>query len=131
MILRYNTITKKYTVHSSIYRTMDGLPGEIKPPFVQLEVIETEKEYNPETENIELDYDIQINDEPHDLRGVNGTATQVWTVMDKTLEQILHEQTEIHIHSVDKIARLEREVSELQFKLDNLRVIRREDLDEE
>jgi len=88
MILRYNTETEKYTVHPDIYRTMDGLPGEIKPPFVQLEVIETAKEYDPETQNIELDYGIQINDEPHDLKGINGTATQNWIVTDKSEAEI-------------------------------------------
>ncbi len=93
--LRYNTETRNFTTHQGQYKTYDGNFGRIDPPWVQLEVIETEKpEIDPVTQKVSMSYEIQVNEGEHDLTGINGTATEVWTVEDKTEKEVIayHEQ---------------------------------------
>ncbi len=91
--LRYNTETGQYTIHTGQYKTMDGNNGAIHPPTVQLEVVEVEKpEYNSELQKISMEYDISINEGEHDLTGINGTATEVWTLIEKTAYEIAMEE---------------------------------------
>lgn len=77
--VRYNTETQAYSKHIGQYKTMDGNYGAIHPPVVQLEVIETEKPEMTEFQRATMHYDFQVNEEI-DVYGINGTATQVWTV---------------------------------------------------
>ncbi len=89
--LRYNTETGSYEVHTGQYKTMDGRHGPIHPPTVQLEVVEVEKPEYTEAQKISMEYDISINEGEHDLFGINGTATEVWTVEDKTEQELINE----------------------------------------
>ncbi len=89
--LRYNTETGQYTIHTGQYKTMDGRAGAIHPPIVQLEVVEVEKPEYTDLQKISMEYDISINEGEHDLFGTNGTATEVWTVTDKTEQEIAYE----------------------------------------
>jgi hypothetical protein len=83
--IRYNTETGKYTVHSEQYKTMDGKPGRIDPPHVQLELVEIDKpQYNQQSQKLKKEYIFEVNPPPHDLYGINGTATESYTVMDYT-----------------------------------------------
>ncbi len=88
--LRYSTETGQYTIHNGQYKTMDGNNGAIHPPHVQLEVVEAEKPEYTDTQKISMEYDISINEEI-DLFGMNGTATEGWTVTDKTEEELINE----------------------------------------
>jgi len=91
--IRYNTTDQSYTLHSGQYLTADGKAGRIDPPFAQLEVIETPVPYyDTETEKLlPVTYDIEINEGEHDLTGINGTATEVWAVVDKTAYELAME----------------------------------------
>ncbi len=90
--IRYNTAEQSYTLHSGQYLTADGKLGRIDPPYVQLEVIETTKPEPTATQKLlPVEYDIEINEGTHDLTGINGTATQVWTVVDKSAYEIAME----------------------------------------
>ena len=93
--IRYNTTDQSYTLHTGQYLTADGKLGRIDPPFVQLEVIETAiPEYDPTTEKLlPVTYDIEIDEGTHDLTGINGTATEGWTVEDKTEAELIAEAT--------------------------------------
>jgi hypothetical protein len=91
--LRYNQTTQTFTTHEGQYKDADGKPGRIDPPVVQLEVIETTKPVPTATQKLlPVEYTIAVNDEPHNLTGINGTATEVWTVIDKTATEIAREQ---------------------------------------
>jgi hypothetical protein len=90
--LRYNQTTQTFTTHEGQYFDADGKPGRIDPPVVQLEVIETEKPQPTELQKLlPVTYTISINDEPHDLTGLNGTATEVHTLIDKTESELIAE----------------------------------------
>jgi hypothetical protein len=86
--LRYNIYTKSYTLHNGQYKTYDGRNGRIDAPWVQLEVLEVAPPAIDElTQRISFTYDIQVNGQI-DEYGINGTATQVWHIEDKTLYEI-------------------------------------------
>jgi hypothetical protein len=86
--LRYNTETKQYTTHNGQYTTYDGRPGRIDAPWIQLEIIEVQAPTIDEyTQRTALSYDININD-VIDEYGINGTATEVWQIEDKTAYEI-------------------------------------------
>lgn len=85
--LRYNTETGAYSEHIGQYKTMDGNYGAIHPPTVQLEVVMTEKPQTTEFQRAVMSYDFQVSEEI-DVYGINGTATQVWTVEDFSAEEI-------------------------------------------
>jgi hypothetical protein len=90
--LRYNTTDQTYTSHTGQYLTADKQPGRIDPPQVQLEVIETEKPQPSELQKLlPVTYTISINPEPHNLYGINGTATEVYTLIDKTESELIAE----------------------------------------
>jgi hypothetical protein len=90
--LRYNISTQQYTTHSGVYKDCDQKSGRINLPWVQLEVIETTKPAYTNNQKISLSYDIDIDEEPHDPYSINGTATQVWIVTDKTEEEIVKDK---------------------------------------
>jgi hypothetical protein len=90
--LRYNTTDQTYTSHEGQYLTADNKAGRIDPPYVQLEVVETTKPEPTATEKLlPVSYDIEINEGEHDLTGINGTATEVWAVVDKSAYEIAME----------------------------------------
>ncbi len=102
--IRYNTLTSDYTLHSGQYLDADGKLGRIDPPQVQLEVIETTKPEPTVTQKmLPVSYTISINDEPHNLTGINGTATEVWQTVEKTAVEIArenwHYETPLRIHA--------------------------------
>jgi len=116
--LRYNIETQQYSTHDGQYKTYDGNNGRIDPPWVQLEVVETAKpEYDRVTQRVSMSYNFDINEGEHDPTGINGTATEVWTVTDKTEEEIQAEkdaaQAELEASSEYKIQQLEGVITEL------------------
>ncbi len=117
--LRYNTQTETYTVHQGQYKLYNKIIGRIDPPFVQLEVIETSvPSYNSMFQYPQLSYDISIDGGEHDLTAINGTATEVWTIIDKTEEEIIEEvnqraveqEENIRSKAQERLIQLEREV---------------------
>jgi hypothetical protein len=115
--LRYNQTTQSFTLHEGQYKDADGKPGRIDPPVVQLEVIETDKPAIDEVTQrlLPVDYTIAVNDEPHNLTGINGTATEVWTVIDKTALEIAREQwhhvTPLRIHAPKALISSQQEMA--------------------
>jgi len=90
--LRYNQSTQTHTLHPGQYLDADKQPGRIDPPVVQLLVNENEKPVPTATQKLlPVTYTISINDEPHNLTGINGTATEVWTLIDKTESELIAE----------------------------------------
>jgi len=123
--LRYNQTIQTFTTHEGQYKDADDKAGRIDPPVVQLEVIETAiPEYDPTTEKLlPVTYDIEIDEGEHDLTGINGTATQVWAVEDKTEAELIAE-------AEAKADEADNEMNAAQMKAAALRSITFED-DEE
>ena len=68
---------------------MDGNLAKLEEGIMQLEVILTPKNHDPETQYIHFDgYDIDITDPDGFL---NGTATAQWLVIDKTEQDYISE----------------------------------------
>ena len=55
MFLRYNINTQTHTQHRSLYKTMDGNLAKLEEGIMQLEVILTPKNYDPETQYTHFD----------------------------------------------------------------------------
>ena len=126
--LRYNTETGQYTTHQGQYVTYDKNFGRIDPPVVQLEVVEVERpEIDTETQRVSMTYKFSINEGKHDLYAINGTATEVWTITDKTEEEIQAEkdaaQAALEASSEYKIEQLEGVIVELIEKLNDKEII--------
>lgn len=83
--IRLNQQTQEYTYHPEQYTTIDNKPGRIDPPWVQLELMEVQPpQYNPQLQELKMEYIFEVNPPPHDLYGINGTATESYTVRDYT-----------------------------------------------
>ncbi len=128
--LRYNQSTQTHTLHAGQYLDADKKPGRIDPPQVQLEVIETEKPEPSATQKLlPVTYTISINDEPHNLTGINGTATEVHTLIDKTAVEIArenwHHQTPLRIHA-PKTLLADQQVMAIMLLLRNIQRVETE-----
>ena len=81
----YNRSTKKITAgpFDNGY-LVDGLPGEVHLPLIELTIIGSDPpEYNPELQSLVSDWDIKTS---------NKTRTLVWTVIDKTQQELIEEE---------------------------------------
>lgn len=63
---------------------VDGLPGVVRPPLLELTIIENESPaFNPESQRLVSEWQNDID---------SKTRTLVWTVIDKTVEELNAEE---------------------------------------
>jgi hypothetical protein len=69
---------------------VDGLPGVVRPPLIELNLIENEPlAYNPESQRLVSEWQVDT---------VSKTRSLVWTVIDKTIEELnAEEETAINL----------------------------------
>lgn len=110
----YNTDTQQFIsgIFPDRYRNADGQLSPVYHPLVQLEYISTEPIYNPITEIATLTFTIVVNPGTHDPLLANGTATELWTVRNKTPEELTIEaqNTAIAIDNDISIANLKKHI---------------------
>jgi hypothetical protein len=102
--IRYNQNTNETRVYTEQYLTADGKPGTIAPPWVQLQLVETDKpQLTPTQKLLPVAYSILVYPLPHNPAGINGEAHEVWSVAEKSAAELAretwHHETPLRIHA--------------------------------